>query len=111
MSAPMNIMLTEAIAASGVGNSAIARMEDFDVKVGTYSLQLNLTGDGTVKIELFLSNDGTNFIEHTADIATGVTVGNYLYALDPIKAAHWYIKITETGTSDAVAASLYLNVL
>ena len=85
------------------------------VAKGFFSVQLDITGDGTAKLEYLCSNDGTNFVapEGSSAIMTGKTktTGRYLasFALPVCKA--FKLKVTETGGANSIAANVILAAL
>ena len=109
---PINIMLTETIAQSGNADGIIIDLlRDFQPVIGKYTLQVLIAGAGTAKIELFLSNDNSTFVEHTADVATSLTVGTTIYEVDPIECNFMKFKATETGTSSPIIVSMWFCAL
>ncbi len=109
---PITVMLAETIAASGNSDAyVIDLLRDFSPQVGKYTVQCTIAGSGTAKLELFLSNDGVTYTEHTADIATGLTAATTVYEVDPIELNYWRFKVTETGTSNSVIATLVFCAL
>jgi hypothetical protein len=109
------LIINETIAASGSFTSeAISLTGDVDSN-GDFSIQVNITGDGTAKIEYSLSNDGVTYITPTgvSEIATGLTkttntTGNDMYSFSPMLARFIKIIITETGTSNSVTIAATL---
>lgn len=78
---------------------------------GMFSVYVELTGDGTCKLEYLLSWDGTTYITPTgaSDIVTAHTVGSGpgsdgkdSYSFQPKVAPFMKIKATETGSADTV---------
>jgi len=88
----------------------------FDLKrrAGYFSLQIEISGTGTAKIEYLLSNNGTDYIEPATatDIATGVTAANdnEIYSFSPELARYLKIKVTETGGANSVTVTTTLCV-
>lgn len=105
----------EAIIASGSWTS-----DAIDIKYtnGTYSIYLELTGDGTAKVEYLLSNDGgTTYIDPVSgtDIVTGFTKtsgtgsdGKDILGFDTEVSPSVKIKITETGGVNPVTVKCIL---
>ena len=98
---------SDAITLSGLGN------------LGYFSIQVQVTGDGTAKVEYLLSNDGTTFLEPTgaSDIAAGFTKtsgpgsdGKDMYTFNPMLSRYIKIRVTETGGADSVTASVWIVV-
>ena len=82
-----------------------------------FSLQVEITGDGTAKIDYLVSNNGTDYFIPTgaSSIATGLTKttntdGKDLYEFTPKFSKYMKLKITETGTSDSVTVNMMLAV-
>lgn len=84
---------------------------------GDFSLQWLVTGDGTVKFEALISNDGENFLDIDADIAaaqtktTGPASDGHNMAGFTITVCNFFkIKITEANVDTAtVVARLRAN--
>lgn len=86
---------------------------------GYFSLQIQVTGDGTAKFEYLLSNDGTNFLEPSSatDIASGITKtsgpgsdGKDIFSFAPLLANFIQIKVTETAGANSIIISAWLAV-
>jgi len=108
----------EAVAASGTSTSAVYDLGSLST-TGYFSLQVALTGDGTATIEYELSNDGVNYMtpSGSSEIITGLvktsgpgTDGQDIYSFGPILSRFIRLKVTETGTSDAIALTAYLAI-
>ncbi len=78
---------------------------------GIFSIQLIVTGAGTVKVEYLLSHDGVNFLEPSSatDIITGFTVGSGpnadgkdIYSFEPELAPYMRLKVTEANVGSVV---------
>ena len=105
-----------AIAKSG---SSLSRVIDLTGVDGYFSIQATITGDGSAKFELLLSNDGVDFIEPTSatDIATGHTKtsgpggdGKDIYrVLPPMVARFAKIRTTEAGVNGIVATITFAS--
>lgn len=89
--------------------------EAFDVTGidGYFSLQWTVTGDGTMKAEVLVSNDGVTFHDIDPDITTGQTKSSGVSGVNMIRfkvtpCNQIKIKFTETGgvNSISVVASL-----
>lgn len=87
---------------------------------GYVSIQIEISGSGTVTAEYLMSNDGTSFMEPdgAADIKTGMTAtggpnsdGKYFIQFAPQFGKYMKIRFTETGGASAatVSASLALR--
>lgn len=112
------------IAASGTAYSDVLNMGSNKLN-GFFSTQVELTGDGTLKIEYLVSNKSNaiaDFIKPTgaSDIVTAFTKttgpgsdGKDFYqwplAGEAIFAKHLVLKLTETSTTDAINVSIYPN--
>jgi len=102
------------IAASGVANSVPIELPHH--LEGFFSLQIELTGNGTAKFEYEVSNDGETYITQTAtadQIVSGFTKtsgpgsdGKDLISFEPEPAKMMKIVCTETGTSDSVTITV-----
>ena len=87
---------------------------------GLFSVYYAITGDGTAKIEYLLcsTETGTYLEPSTAsDIGSSLTKtsgpgsdGKNVIAFEPELAPFLKIKITETGTAQAITPNLWLNV-
>ena len=106
---------SEEIAASGNYTSGGLDLRDVD---GYFSLQLSVTGDGTLKAEFLMSNDGTTFSEpeSASDICSGIVKtsgpgsdGELITQFTPDIGRYMKIKITETGTSNSVTVTAVLS--
>lgn len=84
---------------------------------GYFSVQVNISGSGTAKVEYLLSNDGVTYIEPTSasDITSGFTAtsgpgsdGNGFFSFQPEPARYMKIKVTETGTASSIVATVTL---
>jgi hypothetical protein len=109
----------EAILASGSATS-----EAIDLRLhapnGIFSIQYAVTGDGTVKFEYNLGSTETgDFVEPStaSDIASSIVKtsgpgsdGKDIVSFTPELAPFMKIVVTETGTAEAVAVTLWLNI-
>jgi len=104
-----NVFVAEAIAKSGVATSSVI---DVSKTGGTATVQIVLTGSGTVKVEWTGSNNDSTYVTPSgvSEIATGLTVGTYIYSFTILAVKTMKIVVTETGTSDPVAATVTLAV-
>jgi hypothetical protein len=76
---------------------------------GNFSLQWTITGAGTLKIEVLVSNDGVNFHELDADIAVGQLVGTGMAAFDVTVCNQLKLKFTETAGADPIVVTARLR--
>jgi hypothetical protein len=86
---------------------------------GYFSLQVELTGTGTAKIEYLLSNNGDDYLEpsegadivlaHTAASGPGAD-GKDIYVFEPEVARFLKIKVSETGSANPVIVTITLAV-
>lgn len=86
---------------------------------GFFSVQYLITGDGTAKIEYTLSHDGATYLEPSSasDIGSSLTKttgpgadGKDILPFSPELARWMKIKVTETGTSQAIVVTLWLAI-
>jgi hypothetical protein len=105
----VDVFSSESLAASGSATSGVIGV---DLCGCAATIQLAITGDGTIKVEYLASNDDENFVtpDSVSEIATGLTKtpGNEIYAFTVPAVKSIKIKITETGTSDSVGVSVKL---
>ena len=114
----------ETIAASGVSDTAAIELWRHRPR-GFFSFQFNVTGDGTLKFEVLLSNDGVTYCGPvvcksdgtTTTIATGITKtggqngdGNGIYPFSPAVAKYMKIRATETGAAHAAVLTAWLAI-
>jgi len=84
--------------------------KDFDTMrpVGFASLQVEISGSGTLKIIHESSNDGVSYNTATvngttaSDIVTALTSGSEIYQFDLPFARHFRIKFEETGGANGI---------
>jgi hypothetical protein len=106
----------ETVAASGTYTSSAIRLgwgQDQKVQPrGFFSVQVNLSGSGTAKIEFLCSNDGITFAEPdgAVDIVSGMTAGTKFLSFTPPVCQYLKIKATETGTSNSVTITARIAV-
>jgi hypothetical protein len=112
------VFSAETVAASGSANSDLIDLGGLST-TGHFSIQVNLTGDGTATFEYLLSNDGVNYITPSGslEITTGHTKtsgpgtdGIDLYSFGPVLARYMKIKVSETGTSDTITVNAFLAI-
>jgi len=86
---------------------------------GRFSIYLELTGDGTAKVEYVLAHDGDNYLTPTSatDIAADFTSGSGpgtngkdIFQFSPELAPDMKIKITETGSLNSIIVTVILAV-
>jgi hypothetical protein len=108
----------EAIVAGGSSTSAAIDLRNI-AQLGYFSIQLVVTGDGTAKVEYLCSNNNSVFIEPSgaSDIVTGFTStsgpggdGKGFYSFAPETCGWIKIKVTETGTLNAIAVTLDIAI-
>ena len=110
------------IAPSGDSTSDVITLYD-TLPSGFFSLQISVSGDGTAKFEVYLSNDGVTYCGPvvcksdgtTTTIVTGVLKtggqngdGNGIYPFSPAVAAYMRIKASETAGVNAIVVSAWL---
>lgn len=83
---------------------------------GFFSLQWKVTGDGTMKAEVLVSNDGTTFIEVDSDITTAQTKstgisGANMSDFEVTPCEQFKIKFTETGATDSISVVARLRAI
>lgn len=88
---------------------------------GYLSMQTEVTGDGTVDVEYYMSLDaGNTFVRPTEGnaITTGLTKtsghdsnGKHAFTIDEVVLTPWFkIRVTETSTTDPVNFTAYLGL-
>jgi len=99
--------------------TALSDFSDVGLSGGIFSLQLAVTGNGTLKAEIKLSNNGTDFLipEGALPIMTGLTKtsgpgadGKVLKGFTTDLASFLKILLTETGGASTVTVSGWLAV-
>ncbi len=96
---------TLTVAASGTMYSVPV---DITNVIGLFSIQVVVTGSGTLTVAYELSNsEEAPFTWSTpvsaSSIATGLTAGTYMYKVEPQCLGKWLrLSFTETGTSNTV---------
>lgn len=83
---------------------------------GYFSLQVEVTGDGTCKFEALPSNDGTNFLDTEPDILTSQTKttgpasdGKNFVSFELPACRSFKLKVTETGGVSSVIVSAWVK--
>jgi len=115
----LKIFDAETIVASDSATSDAIRAYWYKMK-GYASVYLELTGSGTAKIEVLISQDrGITYLEPSAlsDVATGHTVASgpgsdgkdtYIIDFEGIVPHQFKVKITETGGANSVTVTAWL---
>lgn len=108
---------SESIAKSASAETQAYNLDWYHLQ-GFFSLQVNMTGDGTGTFTFGLSNDKTNYLYSSDagdDIVTAHTKtsgpggdGIQIYSFDPAVAGYIKIKATETGGSSGIVVSAWL---
>lgn len=99
------------------GGTYTSTAYDLNLASGYTSLQIAVTGSGTVKAEYLMSNDGTTYVEpsNATDIITGMTAtggptsnGKYFVQFNPEFGRFIKVRFVETGgASSAVVAAKF----
>lgn len=109
---------SETISAGGNFVSEAIKLNEV-VYQGYFSLQVEVSGDGTCKFEAEESVNGVDFLvpSEATDIASGVTKtsgpgsdGKDIYSFYPLVAGHLKIKVTETGGVNSVTVSAWVAI-
>lgn len=100
----------EALAASGTATSATIPLASYK-PLGNFATQLHVTstGSGTVDVDLYTSLNGTDFIL-SRNLFSDQPVGQVLEGHGMEVATHFYLKITETTTTDDATVSLWFGI-
>ncbi|MDD4984636.1 MAG: hypothetical protein PHQ43_02430 [Dehalococcoidales bacterium] len=108
---------TRSVAVTAGSTATTEALEWWPQKLRGYmSLQLIITGDGTLQVDYQSSNDGQNFgvPEGVSALATGLTKtsgpggdGIVILAIHPIASSYIRFLFTETGSSDDLALTVY----
>ena len=86
---------------------------------GQFSIQLEITGDGTGLIEWTGSNNGVDYIKpnNAQSIVSGFVKtsgpgsdGKHIYGFNPSLCRYMKIQATETGTADDIVVTITLAV-
>jgi hypothetical protein len=110
------VFTAEEVAASG---SALTRVIDVGQSGGQFSVQVELTGDGTATIDWVGSNDGTDYIKPNgaSDIVAGFiktsgpgSDGKHIYSFNVIPIKFIKLKITETGGVNSVTLTATIAI-
>lgn len=104
----VQIFDAEALLASGTATSAAVDLSK--ASSGLVGVQYTVAGSGTVKIEALESINGSDYVTNGTAVATSLTVGTGLDSHDAAANRSVKFKITETGTTDAAAVSLWVSV-
>ncbi len=82
---------------------------------GDFSLQIDVSGDGTASVEYLVSNDGINFFAPVGSSAifssftkSSGTAGKAIDAFVPEVGRYMKIKVTETAKSSGIVISAWL---
>lgn len=101
------------------GGTALSAPIDVTLSGGNFSLQLAVTGDGTLKAEKKLSNDGDNYLIPEGEVAflSAITKtsgpgadGKVIDGFSSDVANFLKILLTETGGADPVTVTGWLAV-
>jgi hypothetical protein len=101
-----NFMTSEVILGSATKTYTLdLERYNFD---GFFSLQLVMTGLGTLQGEYLLSNNGTSFVTPSSapdsPIFTGFTVGEDMWSFEPMLHRWFRLLLTETAGSDVTVS-------
>ena len=88
-------------------SAAIVANRGFDAPEGYFSYQMTVAGDGTAKAEVLISGDNVNFMEAdgASDVMAGKTAGTSIASFSIPACKAFKIKVTETGSSNAITVS------
>jgi hypothetical protein len=114
------VKVFDSVSVSGSGNteSDVIDMTNYNPD-GFFSLHLELTGDGTAKVEFLLSNSGSDHLTPSSaeDIVTAHiktsgpgSDGKDIYSFSPDLTKEMIIKITEMTTTDSITVNGWLAV-
>lgn len=78
---------------------------------GGFSMQWTITGAGTMKAEVLVSNDGANFHELDADITAAQTAGTNMAAFDVTVCNQLKLRFTETAGADSISVTARLKAI
>jgi hypothetical protein len=115
------ILTEELFSAQTIAKSTNASSSAIDLNLagGQFSLQIELTGDGTAQIEWLGSNNGDDYIKpnNASDIVTAFTKtggpggdGKAIYGFNVSLVEKLKIKVTETGGSDSITVTATLAI-
>jgi len=110
--APITVMKEQSIAASASADARVVRLSDFGNNLtGKYGLQVTNSGTGTLKVQLFLSNDGETWtVQGDGDIVATKAAGTAIYELTPEPLVYMKLVATEDGAANATVVTLILSV-
>jgi len=77
--------------------------------VGNFSCQLNVEGDGEVKIELLISLNGTDYINY-GSLFEGKTEGEYLEPFSVPVCLYFKLRATETGGEEDAVVKCWVGL-
>lgn len=107
---------TVSISTDTIAASETYTTEAYDATqlTGYFSLQWTVTGDGTMKAEVLVSNDGVTFNDIDSDIITGQTKtsgisGTNMKSFTVTPCNQFKIKFTETGGANSIAVTAKLR--
>ena len=112
------LLAAETIAAGSSSTTSAIDLRNI-AQQGYFSIQLLVTGDGTAKVEYQCSNNNSVFIEpeSAVDILTGFTKtsgpgsdGKGFYSFSPETCGWLKIKVSETGTTQAIVVTLDIAI-
>ena len=117
----MRIFLAEVIAKSGVANSGVLDLQMFSLD-GYNGCYVELTGDGTAKVEYGLSINGTDYIYSPAGASDNIVTahtktsgpgsdGKQIYSFSPITARFMKIRVTETGGVNPITVTVDVAIM
>lgn len=122
MASPTTIMLwtAQSISLSASLYSPLIHLGAWSDIHGWFSLHVELSGDGTGKFQVAVSNNKTNYIvsatasddivtAHTKTSGPG-TDGTQIYQFSAITAEWIKIKVTETGGANAIVVGAWLAI-
>ena len=114
------IKCIDAVTIAASGNSASTQIPlNGKADLGYFSIQVQVTGDGTAKFEYQLSNNDTDYIEPASatDIATGFTKtsgpgsdGKDIFTFQPEIGERLKIKVSETGGANSITVSVWIAI-
>lgn len=103
-------MNAEVILAAGTKTHTID-MERYNYN-GFFSIQIIMTGTGTLTGEYLLSNNGTDFVTPTgvpdSPIFTAMAAGVDMFSFEPMLARYMQILLTEAGGAQPVTVTALL---
>jgi hypothetical protein len=102
------MFIAEALVASGTATSDVIPLSAYQ-PLGNFASQLEITGSGTVDVDLYTSLNGEDFIL-SRNLFNDYAVGEYIEGHGMEVATHFYLVITETSTTDTVTVSLWTGI-